>query len=104
MSSINEETFDKCVKELEKSYLPQYLNEVGYIKTNWLDPYNEKLFKAWVDQHPHFGNVDVSRVEGIYGLLKNHLETPKLDLFEAWGAMKNALINQLSELRSNQSK
>ncbi|KAM5528746.1 hypothetical protein FOXYSP1_19227 [Fusarium oxysporum f. sp. phaseoli] len=98
MRSIDEETFDQRVKELKKRYVPQYLEEVSYIKTNWLDLYKEKLVKAWVNQHPHFGNVVTSRVEGIHGLLKNHLKTSTLDLFEAWRAMKNALLNQLAEL------
>jgi hypothetical protein len=102
MRSSDEQAFDQRVQELEKRYLPQYLEEVGYIKSNWLDPYKKKLVKAWVDQHPHFGNVVTSRVEGIHGLLKSHLKKSTLDLFEAWRAMKHALLNQLSELRSNQ--
>jgi hypothetical protein len=52
--SADEETFDQRVKGLEERYLPQCLEEVGYIKTNWLDLYKEKLVKAWVDQYPHF--------------------------------------------------
>jgi hypothetical protein len=103
MKSPDEEAFDQRVQELERRYLPQYLEEVGYIKANWLNPYKEKLVKAWVDQHPHFGNVVTSRVEGIHGLLKSHLKKSTLDLFEAWRAMKHALLNQLAELRSNQA-
>jgi hypothetical protein len=64
MSSPDEKTFEERVQELERKFLPEYLQEVGYIKTTWLDPYKEKLVKAWVDQHTHFGNVVTSRVEG----------------------------------------
>lgn len=53
--SSDKEAFDQCVQELERRYLPEYVNEVGYIKTDWLDLYKEKLVKAWVDQHPHQG-------------------------------------------------
>ncbi|KAH7461505.1 hypothetical protein FOMA001_g18980 [Fusarium oxysporum f. sp. matthiolae] len=102
--SADEETFDQHVKGLEERYLPQYLEEVGYIKANWLDLYKEKLVKAWVDQYPHFGNVVTSRVEGIHALLKSHLKKSTLDLFEAWRAVKHALLNQLAELRYNQAK
>ncbi|EFZ03822.2 hypothetical protein MAA_00896 [Metarhizium robertsii ARSEF 23] len=70
----------------------------------WLDPYKEKLVKAWVDQHLHLDNVVTSRVEGIHGLLKSHLEVSTLDLFEAWRTIKLVLANQLVELRSNQAK
>jgi hypothetical protein len=54
------------VSEFEKKYLPDYIEEVRYIKINWLDQYKEKLVKAWVNQHPHFDNVVTSRVEGIH--------------------------------------
>lgn len=104
MRSPDEDTFFERVRGFEKQYLLDYLQEVGYIKTTWLDPYKEKLVKAWVDRYPHFDNVVTSRVEGIHGLLKSHLKTSTLDLFEAWRAMKHALLNQLAELRSNQAK
>ncbi|KAJ6436940.1 hypothetical protein O9K51_10476 [Purpureocillium lavendulum] len=104
VGSADEETFGQRVQEMEKRYVPQYLEEVGYIKANWLDLHKEKLVKAWVDQHPHFGNVVTSRVEGIHALLKSHLKKSTLDLFEAWRAMKQALLNQLAELQYNQAK
>ncbi len=47
MRSPDEQTFYKRVEEFGKQYLPDYLQEVGYIKTTWLDPYKEKLVKAW---------------------------------------------------------
>ena len=104
ISSADEETFNERMQAFEKQYLPHHAEEVGYIKTTWLDPYKEKLVKAWVDQHPHFGNVVTSRVEGIHALLKSHLKKSTLDLFEAWKTIKHALLNQLAELRSNQAK
>ncbi|KAF4946565.1 hypothetical protein FGADI_11079 [Fusarium gaditjirri] len=103
MKSPDEKAFDQRVQEIERRYLPKYIEEVGYIKANWLDPYKERLVRAWVDQHPHFGNVVTSRVEGIHGLLKSHLKKSTLDLFEAWRATKHALLNQLAELQSNQA-
>lgn len=104
MKSPTEDIFDSRVSEFTRKYLPTYTEEVGYIKNNWLDLYKEKLVNAWVDQHPHFGNVVTSRVEGIHGLLKSHLKRSTLDLFEAWRAIKQALLNQLAELKSNQAK
>jgi hypothetical protein len=103
MKSPDEKAFDQRVQEFERRYLPQYIEEVGYIKANWLDPYKERLVRAWVDQHPHFGNVVTSRVEDIHWLLKSHLKKSTLNLFEAWRAMKHALLNQLAELRSSQA-
>ena len=90
--------------EFETKYLQTNVEEVGYIRTTWLDLYKEKLVKAWVDQYPHFDNVVTSRVEGIHWLLKSHLKVSTLDLFEAWRAIKQALLNQLTELRDNQAK
>ncbi|KID80963.1 hypothetical protein MGU_11634 [Metarhizium guizhouense ARSEF 977] len=104
MGAPNEEAFKDRVMQFEKRYLPEYLKQVGYIKTFWLEQYQEKLVKAWVDQHAHFGNTATSRVEGIHALMKSHLKKSTLDLFEAWRAIKHALLNQLSELRSNQAR
>ncbi|RYC77271.1 hypothetical protein BFJ63_vAg19855, partial [Fusarium oxysporum f. sp. narcissi] len=104
IKSPNEQTFHERVSEFEKKYIADYIEEVKYIKTNWLDQYKEKLVKAWVNQHPHFDNVVTSRVEGIHWLLKSHLKVSTLDLFEAWRSIKHALLNQLAELKSNQAK
>lgn len=71
------------MKELEEPYLPRYLEEVRYIKTNWLYLYKEKLVKTWVDQYPHFSNVVTSRGESISGLIKSRLKKSTLDFFEA---------------------
>lgn len=104
MGAPNEEEFKHRVSQFEKKYLSDYLEQVGYVQTFWLEQYKEKLVKAWVDQHAHFGNTATSRVEGIHALMKSHLRKSTLDLFEAWRAMKHALLNQLSELRSNQAR
>ncbi|XP_044717339.1 MULE transposase domain-containing protein [Hirsutella rhossiliensis] len=104
MAAPNEEAFKDRATQFEKKYLPNHLKQVGYIKTFWLEGYKEKLVKAWVDQHAHFGNTVTSRVEGIHALLKAHLKKSTLNLFEAWRAMKHALLNQLSDLRSNQAR
>ncbi|PCG88148.1 Hypothetical protein PENO1_111880 [Penicillium occitanis (nom. inval.)] len=37
------------------------LEPLRYIKDEWLDVYKEKIVKAWVDRHLHFGNVATSR-------------------------------------------
>ena len=49
-------------------------------------------------------NLTNSLIIGIYALLKSHLKKSILDLFEAWRAIKHALLNQLAELRSNQAQ
>ena len=104
MKSPTEEIFDQRVAEFEQKYITTHIDEVAYVKATWLDLYKEKLVKAWVDCHLHFGNVVTSRVEGVHTHLKSHLKRSTLDLFEAWKAIKHALLNQLAELRSNQAK
>ena len=99
-----EEIYKERLKEFENKYSSTNLTQVGYIKETWLLPYKEKLVSAWVDQQAHFGNTAISRVEGIHALLKSYLRRSTFDLFEAWKAIRLVLINQLSELQSNQAK
>lgn len=104
VNSKDEAAYHKAVQDIEKQYLHSHLNEVTYIRTTWLEPYKEKLVKAWVDKHCHFNNVVTSRAEGIHSLLKSYLKVSQLDLFDAWRSIKNALFNQLSELQIIQAK
>ena len=104
ISSPTEEDYTQRLAELQQKYIPQHLEEVGYIKTTWLIPYKEKLVRAWVDQSAHFGNTATSRVEGIHALLKSYLRRSTFDLFEAWKAISLALQNQLAELQARQAK
>ncbi|KAJ6439222.1 MFS general substrate transporter [Purpureocillium lavendulum] len=83
VNSIDEAAYNQQLDELERRYVPEYVDEVSYIKQTWLDLYKEKLVKAWVDQHTHFGNSVTSRVEGIHALLKGHLKSSQQDLFTA---------------------
>ncbi len=102
--ACDEETYEARVRELEEQYKLHHCREIDYIKSVWLDPYKEKLVKAWVNQRHHFGNVVTSRVEGIHGLLKSHLKKSTLDLFQAWRAIKNVLLNQLAESKLVQAQ
>lgn len=104
MQSPTEAVFNERVADFEKKYLPGHIEEVSYIKKTWLEPYKEKLVKAWVDQYMHFGNTATSRVEGIHALLKSYFKTNKFDLFDVWRSIKHAVENQLSELQSMQAR
>ncbi|GAB0139084.1 putative transposase [Epichloe bromicola] len=104
VASTNEETFEDRLQQLKERYASAHAREVAYIIETWLDLYKTKLVKAWVDQYLHFENVVTSRGEGIHKLIKMYLDTSQLDLFEAWRAIKLAILNQVAELRANQAK
>ncbi|KJK73860.1 hypothetical protein H634G_10866 [Metarhizium anisopliae BRIP 53293] len=103
INSPTEAAFNKRVKAFEAKYIDSHIEEVAYVKEIWLEPYKEKLVKAWVDQYAHFGNVATSRVEGIHSIIKDYIGTSQLDLFEVWRQIKNAILNQLLELTHHQS-
>lgn len=104
VASKNEETFEERLQQLKERYASAHAREVAYIIETWLDLYKTKLVKAWVDKYLHFENVVTSRGEGIHQLIKTYLDTSQLDLFEAWRAIKLAILNQVAELRDNQAK
>lgn len=60
IQSSSEDEFNQRVQKFEDAYLPQYHQEVGYIKDQWLGKYKEKIVNNWVNQHRHFGNVVTS--------------------------------------------
>ena len=108
--------FQERLAAFERKYAERYTEPLGYIRTTWLDPFKERIVRAWVDKHLHFGNVATSRqvaydiaedgetnpsarAEGIHSLIKAHIKISTLDLFDVWQAMKPAVANQLKELK-----
>lgn len=102
IQSSSEDEFNQRVQKFEDAYLPQYHQEVGYIKDQWLGKYKEKIVNNWVNQHRHFGNVVTSRIENIHSLLKQYIPSAELDLFQVWVFLNKAVVNQLRELQANQ--
>lgn len=101
--SKDEETYDKRLQELEKEYLPEFLEAIGYLKSTWLYQYKERLVKAFVDVHLHFDTVVTSRGEGIHALVKGHISISTRDLFQAWRMIKALILNQIKDLHANQA-
>lgn len=116
VASPNETIFQERLTSLERKYAGTYTEAVGYIRTTWLDPFKERIVRAWVDKHLHFGNVATSRqvaygmiedgetntsprAEGIHSLIKAHIKISTLDLFDVWQAIRPAVTNQLKELK-----
>ncbi|KAJ3455262.1 hypothetical protein MRS44_013862 [Fusarium solani] len=104
VASTTEDIYNERLEKFKERYLPEYLNEVGYILETWLDLYKERFVKAWVQQHLHFEQFVTSRAEGIHQLIKSHLKTSQTDLFEAWRIIRLVISNQVAELEANQVK
>ncbi|RKK11135.1 hypothetical protein BFJ67_g18162, partial [Fusarium oxysporum f. sp. cepae] len=104
VASTTEDIYNERLEKFKKRYIPDYINEVGYILETWLDLYKKSFVKAWVNTHLHFEQYATSRVEGIHSLIKLHLNHSQVDLFEAWRIIKLVLMNQLSQLEANQAR
>jgi hypothetical protein len=104
INSSTEDIYLQRLSEFQQKYVLLHREEVGYIKATWLLPFKEKLVRAWIDQATHFDNTATSRVEGIHSLLKSYLKRSTFDLFDTWKSIRLALLNQLTELQSNQAK
>lgn len=61
VASPDEKSFEERLAKFKLKYGSKYLESVGYIKMYWLEPHKEKIVKAWVDEHLHFGNIATSR-------------------------------------------
>jgi hypothetical protein len=104
VASTSEDVFNERLEKFKEQYLPEYINEVGYIQQTWLDLYKERFIKAWVHQHLHFDQFVTSRAEGIHQLVKGHLKNSRADLFEAWRVIKLVIVNQVAELEAYQAR
>ncbi|KAM6513523.1 hypothetical protein FALCPG4_18956 [Fusarium falciforme] len=104
VASPTEDIYNERLEKFKQRYIPGHINEVGYIMETWLDLYKERFVKAWVNQYLHFEQYVTSRGEGIHNLIKGHLKTSQVDLFEAWRIIKLVLVNQLAELKANQAR
>lgn len=104
VASTTEDIYNERLEKFKERYIPDYVNEVGYIMETWLDPYKERFVKAWVNQYLHLEQYVTSRGKGIHQVIKAHLKTSQADLFEAWRIIKLVLSNQLAELNANQAK
>ena len=104
VASPTEDIYNERLEKFKERYIPDYINEVGYIIETWLDLYKKRFIKAWVNQHLHFEQYVTSRCEGIHRLIKSHMNNSQADLFEAWRIIKLVLSNQLTELEANQAR
>lgn len=104
VNSSTEKEYNNHLLHFEQEYCSENLDEVGYIKVTWLISFKEKLIKTWIDQSIHFKNTVISCIEEIHALLKSYLRQSTFDLFNIWKTIQLALLNQLSELQSNQAR
>lgn len=61
VASPTEMIFQERLASFERTYAEKYTDVIGYIRTTWLDPFKERIVKAWVDKDLHFGNIATSR-------------------------------------------
>jgi len=61
ITSPTEALFHERLACFERKYAPKYIEAVRYLRAIWLDPSKEKIVKAWVDKHLHFGTTVTSR-------------------------------------------
>jgi hypothetical protein len=61
VASPTEMIYEERLTSLESKFAEKHIEAVGYVKTIWLEPYKERIVKAWVDRHLHFGNIATSR-------------------------------------------
>ncbi|RKK07652.1 hypothetical protein BFJ66_g17655 [Fusarium oxysporum f. sp. cepae] len=103
IASKSQAIYDERLKALLLQYTHTHPKEVNYLLTIWLNPHKGKFVKAFVNEHLHLNQFVTSRVEGIHALLKSHLKSSKVDLFEAFQIIKLVIGNQLTTLRSTQA-
>ncbi|KAF5708438.1 hypothetical protein FMUND_10602 [Fusarium mundagurra] len=103
VASKSHAIYDERLKAFLLQYTRSHPKEVDYLLSTWLNPHKGKFVKAFVSEHLHLNQFVTSRVEGIHSLLKSHMKSSKVDLFEAFQIIKLVLMNQLTSLKSAQA-
>jgi len=61
---------------------PKFLH---YVQTTILNPFKDKIVRAWTDLVLHLGCRTTNRVEGAHGVVNEYLSTSKGDLGKMLG-------------------
>ncbi|KAL9570411.1 hypothetical protein ACKAV7_005419 [Fusarium commune] len=102
--SPTQEIYYERLQKFREHYEVNHLTEIGYLMTTWLNPHKQKFVRAWTDRWLHFGQYVTSRCEGIHHQVKSDSGGSQGDLFETWRVICRVVVNQLSEVKSNQAQ
>ena len=84
----------------EAKYQPQYSLLLSYLMNTWLGTWKVLVFRAWVNQHLHFGNWATSQVEGAHSMLKSYLQVSTGDLKVVYNKITLLLKNRFTEFEA----
>jgi hypothetical protein len=96
-----EKKWEERWKAFQEKYDPLYPRVVLYIDINLVQPYKERLIKAWVDVYIYWDNQVTSRGEGLHRIFKNGLATSRGDLKKVINKYLLILRRQYREIAIN---
>ncbi len=97
VSSTSVELFDVTLGVFKETYLGTHPTTWQYNNTTWM-PYKERFIACYIDEFPHFGSANASRVEGIHHVIKSYLRFGTLHLLTLTKRLGLMLANQRVEL------
>lgn len=87
-------------KSLVTEYSENHYEDVVYIYTTWLEPWQTRLCKAYTNEIMHFGTTTTSRVEGTHRVLKANLKCSTGDLMAVVDGIETMLMNQRKDYKT----
>jgi hypothetical protein len=99
VSSTSVELFDVALGVFKETYAASHPAAWNYVNNIWL-PHKEKFVACFVDEFPHFGNANTSRVEGNHHVIKSYLCVSTFHLLTLTKRLGLMLANERVELNA----
>jgi hypothetical protein len=97
--STSVELFDAALGVFKETYSGTHLAAWQYVNTTWM-PHKEKFVACYIDEFPHFGSANTSRVEGNHHVIKSYFRVGTLLILTLTKRLGLMLANQRMELNA----
>ena len=99
VTSITVESFEEGLSTFKAKYSISHPGAWKYIEATWL-PHKERFISCFINEFPHFGSANTSRVEGNHHVVKSYLRVGTLHLYSTVKRLSLLLANQRVELNA----
>ncbi len=103
VSNTSVKLFGVTFGVFKETYLGTHPAAWQYVNTTWM-PHKERFVACYIDEFPHFGSTNTSKVEGNHHVIKSYLRVGTLHILTLTKRLGLTLANQHVELNAANEK